>query len=42
MGVNKTRDFHQNELDLGKRTMLDWHGRKVQDLGRMRIVGLVE
>lgn len=36
------RDFHQNDLDLGRRMMMDWHGKMEQDLERMRIVGLAE
>lgn len=41
-GEGRKKGSHQNELGLERRTKMDWHGRKAQDLGKMRIVGLVE
>ena len=35
------RGFHQTEWGSGKRRTMGWHGKRVQDLGRMRTVGLV-
>ena len=35
-------DSHQIELGSEKRMKKGWHGRMVQDLGNMKIVGLVE
>lgn len=42
MAKDKKMDFHQIELGSEKRMKKGWHGRMVQDLGSMKIVGLVE
>lgn len=42
MEEGRLRDLHRTELGSGIRRRRGWHGRKVQDLGKMRTVDLVE